>query len=178
MKASERIIFIFELAFLICLGLSLICFSEDVAQTNLSLANIFKTSYALAGDTAGVKQTQEAIYLAKGNIQKALSNLREILIEKKRPLWSFSKRDSINIIVFRGILPKQGKIEITKLVLKGNVYEVYAKYIDFAELDIPSEPAVIVPLGKLPAGKYVVALYVDEQLRKEAKFKIRKWAFD
>lgn len=173
MKRQE-LYFLFALVFFVCLGLNLFGFCEDAAQTNLSLENIFRTSYALSGDTAGLKEVGEAIYLAKGNIQKALSTLKDIIIERRRPIWAFSKRDSINIIVFRGILPTQGKIEITKLALRGNVYEVYVKYLDFAELDIPSEPAAIIPLGKLPAGKYAVALYVGGQLRKKAEFRVKR----
>lgn len=167
---------LFVLIISVYLSLELTCFPENVTQTNeksLGLEDIFRTSYALSGDTAGIKQTEESVYLSKGNIQKALSTLKGIIIEKKRPDWIFSKRDSINIIVFRGILSTQGKIEITKMVSKGNSFEIYAKYIDFPELDIPSEPVVIIPLGKLPSGKYTVALYINDQVRKKVEFKVR-----
>lgn len=149
------------------------CFSEQPNEKVLSLENVFRTSYALSGDTKGVTQKGEAVYLSNGNVQKALSTLKNIIIEKKRPERSFSKRDSINVIVFRGIMPTQGKIEITKIVSKGNAFEIYAKYIDFSELNIPSEPAAIIPLGKLPSGKYTVSLYINDQLHKKAEFKVR-----
>ena len=159
---------------LVCFGFNLLCVPEDVAEKVLSLDGIFRTSYALGGDLAGLRGGDEAIYVAKGNIQKALSTLKDILIEQKRPRRSFSKRDSVNIIIFRGALPTLGKIEVTKFVSKGNTFEVYAKYIDFPELDIPSQPAAIIPLGKLPSGKYSVDLYVDNQSRKKVEFKIRR----
>lgn len=149
------------------------CFSEQPNEKALSLENIFRTSYALSGDTAGGKGKEEAVYLSKGSLQKALATLKDIIIEKKRPNWIFSKQDSINIIVFRGTLSTQGKIEITKLISKGNVFEIYAKYIDFSELNIPSEPVAIIPLGKLPSGKYTVSLYINDQIRKKAEFKVR-----
>ena len=158
-------------------GLDLACFSEEAIQTTekvLSLDDIFRTSYALGGDLTGAKETGEAIYVAKGNIQKALSTLKDIIVKKRRPVRTFNKRNLINIIVFRGALPTHGKIEITKLVSKGNSFEVYARYINFPDLDIPSQPAAIIPLKKLPRGKYSVNLYVDNQLRKTVEFKVSR----
>lgn len=154
-------------------GFNFIFTPEGIAQEKeLSLTEIFRTCYALGGDVEGVKEKGEEIYVAKGTINKALSVLRDILIEHRRPPRSFRRKDLINIIVFRGILPAQGKIEITKVVSKDNAFEVYAKYFDFSDLDIPSQPAAIIPLGKLPRGKYNVALYVDGQLHKKIEFKI------
>ncbi|KPK41923.1 MAG: hypothetical protein AMJ78_04135 [Omnitrophica WOR_2 bacterium SM23_29] len=155
-------------------GFNLIFAPEGIAQEKeLSLTGILRTSYALGGDVEGVEGKGEEIYVAKGTINKVLSVLRGILIEHKRPVRSFRRKDLINIIVFRGILPAQGKIEITRVASKDNAFEVHAKYFDFSELDIPSQPAAIIPLGKLPRGKYSAALYVDGQLHKKVEFKIR-----
>lgn len=174
-RGQMRLLFIL-IAF-IYLGLDFACFSEEAVQTAekvLSLEGIFRTSYALGGDLTGTKETGETIYVAKGDNRKTLKFLKGVLIEKVRPVWTFNKRDHINIIVFRGTLPTHGKIEITKLVSKGNSFELYAKYINFPDLDIPSQPAAIIPLGTLPRGKYSVGLYVDNQLRKKVEFKVSR----
>lgn len=174
-RETRRVLFLSIISVNFLLALSSL--SEGISQATekvLSLENIFRTTYALSADTAALKEIKEAIYLSKGDIKKALATLKDIVIEKRRPERSFTKQDSVNIIVFRGVLPFQGKVEITKLVSKGNDFEIYAKYTEFSGLDIPSEPAAIIPLGKLPSGKYSVALYVDDKIVTKTDFDIKK----
>lgn len=155
-------------------------YAEDIAsrgEKTLSLTGILRTSYALGGDTAAVKETGEAIYLAQGDTNKALGTLKNILIEHKPPARYLNDNEEVNIIIFRGVLRELGKIELTKVVPKDSSFEVYAKYLDITGLNTPSQPAVIIPVGKLPVGKYSVVLYVDDELRKKAEFTVRRVPF-
>lgn len=150
-------------------------FAEATADEEklIDIQKIFRTNYSLGGDTLDVKRKEEAIYLSKGDINGAVATLKNIIIENKAPIRSFKPVDSINLIIFRGVLPVLGKIEVTKAVFRDKHIEVYAKYIDIPEINVPSQPAVVIPLGKLPKGKYTVSLLVDSQLRKETSFIVK-----
>ena len=143
----------------------------------LDLSGILRTSYSLAGDTAAVKETGEAIYLAQGDTNKALAALKNILIEHKPAARYLKDNEEADIIIFRGVLTTLGKIELERVVSKDNSFEVYVKYLDITGLNTPSQPAVIIPLGKLPAGKYSVALYVDGGSRKKTEFTVKRAPF-
>lgn len=146
-------------------------------ERTLDLTGVLRTSYSLGCDTAGVKDKEEAIYFAYGDTNKALATLKNILIEHKPAVWTLNDNEQINIIVFRGVLPGLGKIEVNKVVSKSSSFEIYAKYIDISDINVASQPAVIIPVGKLPIGKYPVVLYVDDQLHKKANFTVRRAPF-
>lgn len=146
-------------------------------EKTLDLTAVLRTSYSLGGDTAAVKGTEEAIYFAQGDTNKALVALKNILIEHKRPARALNDNEEVDIIIFRGVLTTLGKIELTKVVSKDNSFEVYAKYLDITGLNTPSQPAVIIPVGKLPIGKYSVTLYVNDESRKKAEFTVRRAPF-
>ena len=145
---------------------------EVTSEKTLGLENIVTTCYALGGDTRGQKAFREDVYLAKGNPNQAIATLKEIVIEGKRPVWSFKMQDQIEVIIFRGAFLTLCKVGIKKVVLKDSNIEVYAEYADFPGYDIASQPAAIIPLGKLPPGKYAVSLFVDSKLRKKIEFKV------
>ncbi len=149
-------------------------FCEDGKETILNIKDIITANHALSGDTVGVKDEGEALYLVKGETIRAMTALKEILIEHKRAARSFKTRDPINLIIFRGVLQTFGKIEVLKIVSKDNCFMVYTTYLDIPDPKIPSEPAVIVPFGKLPVGKYSILLYVSEQLHKKAEFSVTR----
>lgn len=155
-------------------------YSEEPARQEeniLSLTGILRSSYALGGDTAGVKEKGEAIYFTQGETSRALVTLKNILIEHKPAAWTLNDNEEINIIVFRGVLPGLGKIEVNKVVSKSRSFEIYAKYIDISDINVASQPAVVIPLGKLPIGKYSVVLYVEDQLHKQVNFTVRRAPF-
>lgn len=155
-------------------------YSEEPApqeKNTLNLSGILRSSYALGGDTAGVREKGEGIYLTQGETAKAFAALKNILIEHKPALWKLNDNEQINMIVFRGVLPDLGKIEINKVVFKNNSFEIYAKYIDISGINVASQPAAVIPIGKLPIGKYSAALYVEDQLHKEVKFTVRRPPF-
>ena len=147
---------------------------EGTPEKALGLENVMVTHYALGGDTAGQKTYGEAIYLSKGTPRQALITLKQIVLEGKRPAWSFKMKDQIEVIVFRGTFLKLSKIGIKKVVLKDSSVEVYAEYKDFPDSDIASQPAAIIPVGQLPPGKYTVILFVDNNLRKKAAFSVSR----
>lgn len=143
----------------------------------LDLTGVLRTSYSLGGDTASVKAAGESIYLAQGSTNKALAALKDILIEHKPSARPLNDNEEIDIIIFRGVLTTLCKIELPKVVFKDNSFEVYVKYVDIIGLNTPSQPAAIIPVGKLPIGKYSVALYADGELRKKAEFTVRRTPF-
>ncbi len=136
--------------------------------------DVLVTHYALGGDVSGQKTYGEAIYLSKGTPRQAIITLKEIVIEGKKPSWAFNMKDQIEIIVFRGAFPKLSKIGIKKVVLKDSNVEIYAEYKDFPGSDTPSQPAAVIPAGKLPPGKYSAILFVDNKLQKQADFRISR----
>ena len=140
----------------------------------LSLENVKITCYALGGDAGDKKAFEEAMYLTKGGPNDALSNLKDIVIEGKKPVWSFKMKDKIEVVIFRGTFLKLSKIEIKKVVLKGPIIEILAEYPDFPDSDISSQPAAVVPIGQLLPGKYTIRLFVENKLRKEAAFSVSR----
>ena len=147
---------------------------EGAGEKVLGLENVVVTHYALGGNTAGQKTYGEAVYLSKGTPRQAIITLKGIVLEGKRPSWSFNMKDPIEIIVFRGTFLKLSKIVINKVVLKDSNVEVYAEYKDFPNSDIASQPAAIVPIGKLPPGKYSAILFVDNKLQKKVDFSVSR----
>ncbi len=157
----------------VLLAVSLPAAGEEVkSEKALGLENVIITCYALGGDAHSQKAFKEDIYLAKGSPSQAIATLKEIVIEGKRPVWSFKMKDQIEVIIFRGSFLTLCKVGIKKVLLKDSNIEVYAEYADFPGYDIASQPAAIIPLGKLPPGKYAVSFFVDSKLRKKIEFKV------
>lgn len=166
--------------FLVLAGLYSALYAEDAAsegEKTLDLTGVLRTSYSLGGDTATVKEAGEAIYIVQGDMNRALATLKDILIEHRPAARSLNDNEEVDIIIFRGVLTTLCKIELTKVISRDNLFEVHAKYLDITGLNTPSQPAVIIPLGKLPIGKYSVVLYADGELRKKAEFTVRHAPF-
>jgi hypothetical protein len=177
-KVSSKDLLIFMV--LVLAGFCPVLYAEDVIPEGgktLDLTGVLRTSYSLGGDTSAVKAAGESIYLAQGSANKALTALKDILIERKPAARPLNDDEEIDIIIFRGILTTLCKIELAKVVFKDNSFEVYVKYLDITGLNTPSQPAVIIPVGKLPVGKYSVVLYADGELRKKAEFTVRRAPF-
>lgn len=157
------------------LTVSFSAFGEEVkSERALGLENVVMTCYALGGDASSKKAFEEGIYLAKGDPRQAIATLKEIVIEGKRPVRSFKMRDQIEVVIFRGSFLTLCKVGVKKVVLKDSDVEVYAEYEDFPDCSSASEPAAIIPLGKLPPGKYAVSLFVDNRLRKKIEFNVSR----
>lgn len=157
----------------VLLSLPLSVTGEGVTSEKvLGLENVIITCYALGGDTSDQKAFREDIYLAKGAPNQAIAALKEIINEGRKPVWSFKMKDQIEVIIFRGAFLTLCKIGIKKVALKDSSIEVYAEYSDFPDCSVASQPAAIIPVGKLPPGKYDVTLFVDSKLRKKIEFKV------
>ena len=94
-----------------------------------------------------------------------------IIVNKNNPIINISSSELKHMYTGELKLWDNGK-KISPVVLKDSNIEVYAEYADFPGYDIASQPAAIIPLGKLPPGKYAVSLFVDSKLRKKIEFKV------
>lgn len=100
----------------------------------------------------------------KGNIPQVKETYEEIIVNKTAQQSTFSVDDDMNFVVSRGITPGFD-ININKVEKQGNVYTVYATYIDQGtDLGILSHPIAIIPIGKLAAGDYEARLRVTRVL--------------
>lgn len=100
----------------------------------------------------------------KGNIPQVKETYEEIIVNKTAQQSTFSVDDDMNFVVSRGITPGFD-ISISKVEKLGNVYTVYATYIDQGtDLGILSHPIAIIPIGKLAAGDYEARLRVTRVL--------------
>lgn len=147
---------------------------EARPEKALGLENVMMTCYALGGDVSSKRAFEEGIYLTKGDRNHALEALKEIIIEGKRPSLSFKMQDQIEAVIFRGTFLTLCKVGIKKVVLRDSEIEVHAEYTDFPDCSTVSQPAAIVPLGKLPPGRYSVDLFADNKLRKRIEFSVSR----
>lgn len=147
---------------------------EARPEKALGLENVMVTCYALGGDVSSKRAYEEGIYLTKGDRNQAIEALKEMIIEGKRPVFSFKMKDQIEAVIFRGTFLTLCKVGIKKVVLRDSEIEVHAEYTEFPDCSTVSQPAAIIPLGKLPPGKYAVSLFVDSKLRKKIEFKVSR----
>lgn len=101
----------------------------------------------------------------KGSIPEVKESLKEIIIEKAPQQSTFSIDDELNFVVFRGVFSSGGYgIDIDRVERQGNAFTVYATYIDPGEgMGVTlafTQPAAIIPIGKLAAGDYEARLKV------------------
>lgn len=139
----------------------------------LPLDNVTISCYALGGDVATLKDPVEAVYIFKGDTSGALSGLKEVLIEGRKEQRAFRIKDPLCIVVFRGFFPGLSKVFIKKVTLEDCRFDIYAEYWDRPEYSTPSQPAAIIPVGQLPPGNYAINLFVGNELRKSAGFKVK-----
>jgi S-layer protein (TIGR01567 family) len=94
----------------------------------------------------------------KGNIPQVKESYEEIIVNKMAQQSTFSVDDNMNFVVSRGITPGFD-INISRVEKQGNVYTVYATYIDQGtDLGILRHPVAIIPMGQLAAGDYEARL--------------------
>jgi len=145
---------------------------EAASAKPFGMGNIVTTCYALGGDASNKRAFEEAIYLTAGDVNQALATLKEIAFEGKKPSFSFKMQDPIEVIIFRGTFLTLGKVAIKKVSLNDSEIDVRAEYLDFPDCNTPSQPAAIIPVGKLPPGRYAVDLFVDNKMRKRIEFSV------
>jgi hypothetical protein len=100
----------------------------------------------------------------KGNIPQVKESYEDIIVNKTAQQSIFYVDDDLNLVVSRGITPGFN-INISKVEKQGNIFTVYAIYIDQGtDLGILSHPIAIIPIGKLAAGDYEARLSVTRVL--------------
>ncbi|MCZ7381583.1 MAG: S-layer protein domain-containing protein [Candidatus Methanoperedens sp.] len=100
----------------------------------------------------------------KGSIPQVKESYEEIIVNKTVQQSTFSVDDDLNFVISRGITPGFD-INISRVEKQGDVYTVYATYIDQGtDLGILSHPVAIIPIGKLAAGDYEARLRVTRVL--------------
>ena len=135
--------------------------------------------YYFLGGYAG--KAGEGFYVISGEINEVKEKLKKILAgESARS--TFSRDESINLVVFRGVFPTGGYgIEINSVERAGNTFIVRATFTDPGRgamvTQAFTQPTAIVPLGKLPAGSYSAELYVkrggEEKLHSSIEFVVK-----
>lgn len=107
-------------------------------------------------------QPRNTFTVLEGNISEVKKNFVDMLSKNVSRQYTFSADDGLNFAISRGVFGVPGpKIMIDKVERQGNVFTVYATYIDFfGDLGVLSHPGAIIPIGKLPPGDYKAMLKV------------------
>jgi S-layer protein (TIGR01567 family) len=117
------------------------------------------------GSIAGVNESQalRMFTVIKGNISEAKDSFGNIITKKATQQSAFSVDDNLNFVISRGITRGGFGINVSKVEKQGNVYTVYATYIDIAtDLGVVGHPIAIIPIGKLATGDYKLKLKVTK----------------
>ncbi|MCX9012439.1 MAG: S-layer protein domain-containing protein [Candidatus Methanoperedens sp.] len=118
----------------------------------------------------GYAGKSEGIFtVIRGSIPEVKESLKDIIIKKAAQTSTFSVNDDLNLVVFRGVFNTGGYgINIDRVEKQGNIFTVYTTYIDPGEgvgvTEAFTQPAAIVPIGKLAAGDYKARLRVTRVL--------------
>lgn len=130
---------------------------------------------------AGYYKISEGMFtVINGSIPEVKDRLRDIINKKASQQSTFSINDDLNLVVFRGVFTEAGSaITIDKVEKQGNVFTVYATYIDWSpEVPVVTLPTEIIPIGKLAAGNYEARLRVtkvwDEYIEKGKVIEIER----
>ncbi len=100
--------------------------------------------------------------IIEGNIPEVKRNFVDMLRKNESREYIFSADDELNFAISRGVFGIAGpKIIIDKVERQGNIFTVYATYMDFrSDLPILVHPGAIIPIGKLSQGDYKARLKV------------------
>ena len=122
----------------------------------------------------------EGFYVIAGDLTHVREELKKILAgEPARS--SFSRDENLNLVVFRGVFPTGGYgIEVNAVERAGNKFIVRATFTDPGRGAVVAQaftqPTAVVPLGRLPPGRYTAELYVkegdEEKLRTRIEFEV------
>ncbi len=104
-----------------------------------------------------------------GSISEVKERLNDIVVRKAEVQSVFSSPDDLNFVVFRGVFPSGGySIDIENVERQGDVFTVHATYTDPGKgifvAGVITHPTAIIPIGKLPEGRYEARLNVTSRL--------------
>ena len=117
------------------------------------------------------KDTSSQFMLLKGHDEAdVIRHLRDVVVEHERPPKSGTYEDGLNVVVFRGVYGSGGySLEVTGVSLEGRVLHVNCDYEDPGDGIRTTagftQPTAIIPLKRLPPGKYTAQLNVRQYRR-------------
>lgn len=120
------------------------------------------------------KDTSAQFMLLRGHEEAdVVRHLRDVVVEHDTPPTSGSYEDGLNLVVFRGVFGSGGySLEVTSVSLQNRVLEVHCDYEDpgpgIRTTAGFTQPAAIIPLKRLPPGKYTARLSVRRLKRSSA----------
>lgn len=100
-------------------------------------------------------QQARAGFAVSGIGREALRKAKRILADGEKPKDSFSTEEEITLVFFSYQCTRL--VEIRKVVRRGNEFEIHYRFVLPLEMTLPAHLALI-PVGKLPAGKYRVEM--------------------
>ncbi len=111
------------------------------------------------------------LMLLHGNDEaEVIRSLRSVIVEGERPPRKGNPQEGLNVVVFRGVFGSGGyAVAVRNVQLKGRVLEIECDFENpgsgIRTTAGFTQPTVIVPLKRLPAGKYKVRLMARKVCR-------------
>jgi hypothetical protein len=107
-----------------------------------------------------------------------LRNLRSVVVEGDRAPRKANARDGVNLVVFRGVFGSGGyDIDVRSVRLKNRILEIECDFENpgsgIRTTAGFTQPTAIIPLRRLPAGKYQVRLWVRQLSRSSQGVEIK-----
>ena len=152
------------------------CVSQPQEEEPVALDVEPVVDYYFLGGYTG--KAGEGFYVIAGEVSEVKEELKKILTGEPART-KFSRDESLNLVVFRGVFPTGGYgIRIDSVQRAGNKFIVRATFTDPEKGAIVTQaftqPTAVVPLGRLPPGEYTAELYVrrggEEKLYKRIEF--------
>jgi len=125
------------------------------------------------GPLGGYYEMTEPMFMViNGSLFEVKERLNDIVVRKAELPSVFSSPDDLNFVVFRGVFATGGHgISIEKVERQGNIFTIYAIYIDpgigIGVTQAFTHPTAIIPIGKLPEGRYEARLNITRRLVEE-----------
>ncbi len=118
------------------------------------------------------EKTGQMFMVLNGSVSEVKERLNDIVVRKAEVPSVFPSRDDLNFVVFRGVFPSGGySIDIGNVERQGDVFTVHATYTDpgkgIGVVAMFTHPTAIIPIGKLPEGRYEARLNVTSRLVEE-----------
>lgn len=129
-------------------------------------------------------KAEESFFVISGSRKQAVEKLKRIIVDNETPENIFSKGESINFIIFRGVFRTGGYgISVDKLEKAGNEFLIYATYKNPEKgamlIQVFTQPAMVISIGELDKGSYVARFFVrghekeDYKERGNVEFEVR-----
>ncbi len=139
------------------------CVSEKPEVLKVNPVIDYNALEGFTGNSGGV------FTVIRGSIPEVKESLKDIVINKTALQSIFSVDDELNFVVFRGVFSTGGYgINIDRVERLGNVFTIHATYTDpgkgTAVIEAFTQPAAIIPIGKLAAGNYEARLEVADTI--------------